>query len=255
MNEKDLEPDLADVRVTAVIPAAGAGIRMGTSRPKQFLELQGMPIVARTLGVFESCAAVGDVVLVVPEPEIENCKKGILEKFGFSKVSKVVAGGKRRQDSVRLGLEACAEGCDIVVVHDGVRPLVRADLIERAVMGALRHGAVIAALPAKETIKEVDRLGMVRKTLDRSLLWLVQTPQAFRVRDLVEAHRIAVREEWEEMTDDSLLVERMGWEVAVIEGDEENIKVTTPHDLEIAEFFFNRRGADQALHHRESTGG
>jgi 2-C-methyl-D-erythritol 4-phosphate cytidylyltransferase len=215
---------------------------MGGARPKQFLELDGVPILARTLRVFESCKAVHAVVLVVPESEIPACKKEIVAGYGLSKVTAIVPGGERRQDSVRLGLEACANGCDIVLVHDGVRPLVREKLLERAVGGALEHGAVIAALPAKETIKEVDAQGLVTSTPDRNSLWLVQTPQAFRFRELLEAHEKAFQEQWEEVTDDSMLLERMGRDVRVLRGDEENIKVTTPHDLEIAGYYLHKRG-------------
>lgn len=231
-------------RVGAVIPAAGAGIRMRGNRPKQFLVLDGRPLLVHTLTVFERCPAVGFVLVVVPEDAVAFCEREIVNRFGLSKVRRVVPGGARRQDSVRLGVEACAAECDILVVHDGVRPLVGCGLIERAVDGARQHGAVIAALPATETIKEVDVDGRVRRTPDRGSLWRVQTPQAFRTPDLLEAHRKAFQEDWEEMSDDALLLERIGIPVRVIQGEEENIKVTTPHDLEIARLFLGRRGAE-----------
>jgi len=243
MGEQPKRPRLSPSRVAAVIPAAGAGIRMHGDRPKQFLELDGKPLLVHTLTVFEQSTAVGFVVLVVPEEAVDYCKKEIVDRFGLSKVRRVVPGGARRQDSVRLGVEACAGECDILIVHDGVRPLVVSSLIERAVDGAWEHGAVIAALPATETIKEVDGDGVVRYTPDRGSLWRVQTPQAFRTTDLMEAHRKAVQEGWGEMSDDALLLERMGVPVRVIRGEEENIKVTTPHDLEIARLLLSRRSA------------
>ena len=235
-------------RVAAVIPAAGAGIRMRGDRPKQFLELEGKPLLAYTLAVFEHSPAVGFVVLVVPEDAVAFCERHIVGRFGLSKVRRVVPGGARRQDSVRMGVETCAGECDILIVHDGVRPLVGHGLIERSVHGALEYGAVIAALPATETIKEVDPDGVVRRTPERGGLWRVQTPQAFRTTHLLEAHRRALEEGWEEMSDDALLLERTGVPVRVIRGQEENIKVTTPHDLEIARLFLSRRvaGTSQA---------
>jgi len=230
-------------RVAAVIPAAGAGVRMGGKRPKQFLELGGMPVVARTLGVFQSCPAVDFIVLVVPGPEVDACA-GLVEAYGLGKVRKVVPGGARRQDSVRLGLEACAGDCEFVLIHDGVRPLLTADLVERCVRGAFEHGAVIAALPAKETVKEADSEGVVVRTPDRRSLWLVQTPQAFKTREILGAHRRALEEGWDEMTDDALLLERIGVRVRVIPGEEDNIKVTTPNDLEIARHLLEMRKAE-----------
>jgi len=231
--------------VAAVIPAAGAGIRMGGDRPKQFLGLEGKPILVVTLEAFERCAAIDVVVLVVPQDAVETCERDIVRGYGLSKVRRVVPGGARRQDSVRLGVEACPEDCRIVVVHDGVRPLIREDLIERAVSGARTHGAVVAALPAKETIKETGDDGRVRRTLDRGSLWLVQTPQAFRREDLLEAHRRAFREGWGEMSDDALLLETMGQPVRVIQGAEDNIKVTTPFDLAVARFLLQDRWAER----------
>ncbi|MGD8385631.1 MAG: 2-C-methyl-D-erythritol 4-phosphate cytidylyltransferase [Desulfobacteraceae bacterium] len=243
MGEQRKRPRQSPFRVAAVIPAAGAGIRMRGDRPKQFLELDGKPLLVHTLTVFEQSKAVGFVVLVVPEETVDFCKTEIVARFALSKVRRVVPGGARRQDSVRLGVEACAKDCDILIVHDGVRPLIESPLIERAVDGAWEHGAVIAALPATETIKEVDADGLVRHTPDRGRLWRVQTPQAFRTKDLLEAHRKAFQEGWEEMSDDALLLERTGVPVRVIRGEEENIKVTTPHDLEIARLLLKRRSA------------
>jgi len=224
------------VKTVAIIPAAGSGIRMETKRAKQFLSLEGKPILALALEPFQECTGVAAVILVVPQDDVEYCQKEIVERFGFTKVEKIVPGGKRRQDSVRLGLEATEGKYDLVLIHDGVRPLIEKEVIERVIEEAMTHRAVITALPAKETVKEVNDLRHVVKTYDRERVWMVQTPQAFRYQDILKAHHKALEEGWEEATDDALLVEKSGVTVKVVEGSEKNIKVTTPHDLELAQF-------------------
>ncbi|MDB9822702.1 2-C-methyl-D-erythritol 4-phosphate cytidylyltransferase, partial [Deltaproteobacteria bacterium] len=174
--------------------------------------------------------------LVAPPNDVELCEKTIIKKYGFSKVTRVIAGGERRQDSVRLGLEASGGGYGLVLIHDGVRPFVETDLIEQAVSAAIKDRAVITAIPAKDTAKKVGESGFVLKTYERKLLWLVQTPQVFRYEDIMEAHKRALIEGWDEVTDDALLIEKMGIPVKVIHGSEYNIKVTTPHDMELAEY-------------------
>ncbi|MBN1106667.1 MAG: 2-C-methyl-D-erythritol 4-phosphate cytidylyltransferase [Deltaproteobacteria bacterium] len=229
------------LRTVAVIPAAGTGLRMGTEQAKQFLDLDGRPLLAVTLDIFQSSPVIHEIVLVVPPQEVDHCRRRIVDRFELGKVRKVVAGGKRRQDSVRRGIEACGNGFEWVVIHDGVRPLVRPELIDRIVAAVRESRAVISALPAKETVKDVDNSHLVRGTYDRRRVWLVQTPQAFRYEDILAAHRLAAEEGWDEVTDDALLMERMGISVRVIEGMEDNIKVTTPHDLELARFLLKRR--------------
>ena len=212
---------------------------MESDRAKQFLDLDGVPLLAVTLKPFQSCPDVHAIILVVPSADVDLCRKEIVERFKLDKVTKVVPGGKRRQDSVRLGLEATEGGYGLVLIHDGVRPMIGEELIERVVAEARTNRAVITALPVKETIKEVNNHREVVKTYDRQRVWLVQTPQVFRYKDILAAHQEALREEWEEASDDSLLVERMGISVKVVEGSEKNIKVTTPHDLEVAGFLLN----------------
>lgn len=213
---------------------------MESDRAKQFLDLDGVPLLAVTLKPFQSCPDVHAIILVVPSADVDLCRKEIVERFKLDKVTKVVPGGKRRQDSVRLGLEATEGGYGLVLIHDGVRPMIGEELIERIVAEARTNRAVITALPVKETIKEVNNHREVVKTYDRQRVWLVQTPQVFRYKDILAAHQEALREEWEEASDDSLLVERMGISVKVVEGSEKNIKVTTPHDLEVARFLLNQ---------------
>lgn len=228
-------------RAIAVIPAAGAGLRMGGPHAKQFLDLEGKPLLAVTLETFEKCPAVEAIVLVVPGGDMDYCRREIVERYGIRKVSRLVQGGPRRQDSVRMGLNAVEGHCDLVVIHDAVRPLITRDVIVRVVEAAGKLGAAVTGLQAKDTVKEVDALGRVVKTYDRRHVWLVQTPQAFRYRDLLAAHEAAIRDNWGGVTDDAGLVERMGLPVSVVAGAEDNIKITTPHDLELARFLLRRR--------------
>jgi len=231
----------SSLKAVAIIPAAGTGIRMGKHRPKQFLDVDGRPLLALTLEKFQVCPAVDTVIVVAPQKDVTYCQREIVEKHRLTKVEKVVPGGERRQDSVRLGIEASGGDYGLVLVHDGVRPLVAPDLIVRVVEAAQKHRAVITGLAAKETVKEIDENALVVKTYDRQKVWLVQTPQVFRYEDILMAHRRAVEEGWEEVTDDALLVEKMGIPVRIVEGSEDNIKVTTPRDLELVNFLVKRQ--------------
>jgi 2-C-methyl-D-erythritol 4-phosphate cytidylyltransferase len=228
------------VKTAAIITAAGAGIRMGGDQAKQFMELDGRPLVSITLERFDRSPDINGVVLVVPPGRVGYCREEMVKKYNLSKVEKVVAGGERRQDSVRLGLEATEGHYPLVLIHDGVRPLVPLDLITRVVTAMNQYRAVVPALAARETIKESDKAGLVAKTYDRKTLWLVQTPQAFRYGDILEAHRRALEENWEDITDDALLMERIGVPVKIIQGSEENIKITTSRDMELARFLLRK---------------
>jgi 2-C-methyl-D-erythritol 4-phosphate cytidylyltransferase len=229
------------MKTVAVIPAAGAGLRMEAGLAKQFMELEGRPLLAVTVENFERCSAVESVFVVVPPDRVSYCKEKIVKRYALSKVRQVVPGGRRRQDSVRLGLEAAQGQFDLVLIHDGVRPFAEPEFLSRIVLAASRNRAVIPVLPLKETIKEVGKDGCVVGTVKRGSLRLVQTPQAFRYEDILSAHRRAEDEKWEEMTDDALLLERVGIPITVVEGLEENIKITTPYDLDLARFILSRR--------------
>ena len=226
----------APLTTVAVIPAAGSGIRMNSERAKQFLCLDERPILAVTLTHFQDCEDIERIILVAPPGDVAYCGEHIVEKFGFTKVKKVVAGGRHRQDSVRLGIEATEGRYDRVLIHDGVRPIIDQGLLKRVIAAAESHRAVIAALPAKETVKEVNDRHEVVRTYDRHRVWMVQTPQLFRYPDILKAHHMARSQGWEEATDDAFLVEKLGIPITVVEGSEKNIKVTTPHDLELARF-------------------
>lgn len=220
----------------AIVPAAGAGVRMGGDRAKQYLHLEDRPILAVTLEALQKCVMLDTIVLVVPAKDVNYCQKKIVEKFGIYKVASVVPGGKLRQDSVRMGLESLNGQYDLVLIHDGVRPMVEPDLVEAVIRAALKHGAAISALPAKETVKEVNNRHEVTATYDRDKVWMVQTPQAFYYKDIMKAHREALAQGLTEATDDALLIEKMGIPVRVVQGSESNIKVTTPHDLALAQY-------------------
>jgi 2-C-methyl-D-erythritol 4-phosphate cytidylyltransferase len=226
-------------RVTAVIPAAGLGIRMGLEEPKQYLELGGKPLLARTLRTFQECPLIDEIIIVVPEKDVDYCLQQIVPRYQLSKVYKVISGGERRQDSVRNGIEAVADNCRWVLIHDGVRPFVSTELIKKVIKAARRFRAVITGLPVTETIKQAGSKGNVLRTLERRDLWLMQTPQIFRREDIHLAHQEALKRGWTEATDDAFLVEKMGISVKIIEGEERNIKITTPHDLQVARFLLS----------------
>ena len=232
-------PTNAPHRVTAVIPAAGSGIRMGLEEAKQYLELDGKPLLARTLRTFQECHLVDSIIIVVPEKDVDYCLQQIVQRYQLSKVYKVISGGERRQDSVRNGIEAVADNSRWVLIHDGVRPFVSIELIEKVIKAARRFRAVITGLPVTETIKQAGSKGNVLRTIERRDLWLMQTPQIFRREDIHLAHQEALKRGWTEATDDALLVEKIGISVKIIEGEERNIKITTPHDLQVARFLLS----------------
>ena len=222
------------MRTVAIVPAAGSGNRMGRGLSKQYLSLGGMPLLVHTLNVFEKCPLVDALLVVVPPPDVEAVRTEMLPRWNLKKLAGVIPGGKERQDSVRAGIETLDRDTDIVIVHDAVRPFITAKLIEDCIRAAVEEGAATVGVPVKDTVKEVGADGRVVRTCDRSLLWLTQTPQAFR-RDIIEnAHRAAVRDGYRG-TDDTSLVERLGIAVRMIRGDYGNIKITTPEDLVIAE--------------------
>jgi 2-C-methyl-D-erythritol 4-phosphate cytidylyltransferase len=222
------------LRTVVLIPAAGLGLRLGGAVRKQFRLLGGLPLLVHSLRVFQSSPAVDAVILAVPQDDLHYCRAEIVEPHGFTKVTHVVAGGKERQDSVRHALAVVDERVDLVVIHDAVRPFVTETMVTQVVEAAAADGAAIIALPMRDTVKQVDGDRLIERTIDRKPLWLAQTPQAFRRDWLAEAHRKA-ESEGLAATDDAFLLEWMGRPVRVVEGSGENIKVTRPEDLVIAE--------------------
>jgi len=213
---------------------------MGAGKAKQFLELNDKPVLALTLEKFQMCPAIDSIILVAPEADLMFCRREIVERYDLNRVEKIIPGGKRRQDSVRYGLEASGGEYGLVIIHDGVRPFIDPGLIERTIAAAREHRAVITALPAKETVKKVDQAGFVLETCDRRDIWLVQTPQVFRYRDIMMAHEKAFMEGWDDATDDASLIERFGIPVKVIMGSEYNIKITVPRDMELGRTLIDR---------------
>ncbi|MBI2981336.1 MAG: 2-C-methyl-D-erythritol 4-phosphate cytidylyltransferase, partial [Deltaproteobacteria bacterium] len=221
--------------IQAIIPSAGQGRRFGAL--KQFLSLGERPILLYALEVFSSCPLIQGIGLVVPEAEIEKTRGLLGSSFG-GKI-KMIAGGSTRQESVARGFFA-AEPSDLIIVHDGVRPFVSPSLIERVIITAEKFGASVPGLPVRETTKEVSDDNFVAKTVDRSQLWSIQTPQAFHYTILKKAIERA-RQDHFTGTDESMLVERIGVRVKVVEGDPENIKITRPEDLRMARRILNDR--------------
>ncbi len=231
-------------RMAALVVAAGKGTRMGTSESKQYLEIDGMPILAHTLLALEQSPLVDAIVLVVGVNDVDRCS-AYREQYGLRKLHAVVAGGAERQHSARIGLATLPHDTEYVLIHDGVRPFVTDAIIER-IDFALREQnkeALVVAVPVKDTIKTADSsTQVICETLPRERLWAIQTPQAFRVSVIVDAHERAMSEQYIG-TDDAVLVERTGCPVHIVTGDYLNIKITTPDDLLLAESILNlRRG-------------
>lgn len=207
---------------------------MGGSVPKQFLALGGQPLILHSLRVLQASSIIEEVILAVPQNEMDYCLTEIVAKHRFTKVTKVVPGGHERQDSVRHALEAVHDDVDVVLVHDAVRPFLTEHMVEGVVRTARAKGAAIIAVPMKDTVKQVGAGHVIERTIDRQSLWLAQTPQAFRRDWLLAAHRKA-HAEGIRATDDASLIEWAGHPVCVVEGSGENIKVTRPEDMVIGE--------------------
>lgn len=198
---------------------------------KTFAPILGAPLIAHTLDRFEASPLVHEIVLVLAGDSVERGRE-LVETRGYHKIARVCAGGQRRQDSARYGLTSL-EPCDLVMVHDGARPCLDAAMLERGIRVAAEHGAAVAGMPVKDTIKRVAADLSIEDTPDRAVLWQAQTPQVFRYDELMEAHRLLEAD----FTDDAAMVESLGHPVRMFEGSYENIKVTTAGDLIIAEAF------------------
>jgi 2-C-methyl-D-erythritol 4-phosphate cytidylyltransferase len=220
------------VKAFGLIVAGGHGKRMGAEIPKQLLELNGKTIIEHTLAPFMSCKLIDGIIISASLEIIERIEK-ITNSLNDIKPVIVIEGGKERQDSVLNGINAVPSDTDIIVIHDAVRPFITADLITECIITAEKHGSVSVMRPIKETVKIVSN-GVIEKTLDRSKLWITQTPQAFRTEIIKKAHEKAKNDNFMG-TDDCILVERIGLKVHVIEGSDKNIKITTPADLIIAD--------------------
>lgn len=225
-------------KVIAIVPAAGLGRRFGTGTNKPFQELDGKPLIVWSLDVLASVSQIEEIIPVFKRDEVEF-GRSLIEKYRLQKIQRIAPGGKERQDSVFSGLRLIEDRESVILIHDGVRPCIDRNLVER-VLGALQDGdipcdGVIPGVPAKDTIKEAAE-GIVTKTLKRSSLWTIQTPQAFPYGSVMRAYERAGKEGFYS-TDDAALVERNGGILRVVMGSYKNIKITTPEDLIIAEAF------------------
>ena len=222
---------------TAIVLAAGQGQRMHSQIQKQFLEIQGYPVLYYSLRCFQESPLIQDIILVTGEDALSYCKEEIVKKYGFTKVSNVIAGGKERYDSVYAGLCACKD-CRYVLIHDGARPFITEEIIERGLEKVKETGACVVGMPSKDTIKLSDAEGYVKETPDRKCVWTIQTPQIFSYALIREAHDSIRKKDMSKITDDAMVIEQeTGVKVALAEGSYQNIKITTPEDLYIAEAF------------------
>lgn len=213
----------------AIIMAAGKGKRMKVDINKQFILLNGRPILAYTIAKFQKSSFIDEIIIVAASDEINFCKNEIVYKYGFNKVKKIVCGGKERQDSVMNGLMAAKES-DIILIHDGARPFVNDRIISEGIKYAKTYGGAACGITPKDTIKVKNNECFSEKTLDRSRLFCVQTPQCFRYREILKAHMHA-KENNIFATDDTMIFEMLGNKVYLYEGSYNNIKITTPEDL------------------------
>jgi 2-C-methyl-D-erythritol 4-phosphate cytidylyltransferase len=234
------------VKVTAIVAGAGRGERIGGKEGKQFLPLAGVPVLARSLANIAAVPEIDEIVLVVNADDIERASSEIIPAYGSGKKIRIVEGGERRQESVLRALRALSSHVEIVIVHDGARPLATPALFNRTIkaLGDCDCDGIIAAVPVVETVKEVEG-GWVIKTPDRQRLWAVQTPQCFRAPALIDAHERAFREGvW--VTDDAALLERYRYRVRVVEGEMTNLKITYASDLTLAEALLAKGGLEIA---------
>ena len=228
-------------RCTAIVLAAGQGKRMGTKTQKQYLNLCGYPVLSQCPHTFEESAVIDDMILVTGEDQIDYCRTEFVEKYGFRKICKIVAGGAERYHSVLNGLRAmeknaCEDG--YVFIHDGARPFVDEPMLERVYADVCKYEACVVGMPVKDTIKIADEGGYAKQTPDRKNVWMIQTPQTFSYALIYEAYEEMLKTEDTAITDDAMVLERIkGKKSKLIEGSYRNIKITTPEDLLIANVY------------------
>lgn len=230
------------MKTTAIVLAGGSGRRMNSAVKKQFLEIKDKPLLYYSLKAFED-SFIDEVILVASEEDKEYCNKEIIEKYGFQKIKKIVPGGKERYHSVANGVMA-AGVCDYIFIHDGARPFVSHEMLDRLLEEVQHSGACVAGMPVKDTIKIADADGFIETTPRRDLVWMIQTPQVFTYELIYKAYNLLLKEETSlvekgiSITDDAMVVETLlGEKVKLVEGSYKNIKITTPEDISVAEGF------------------
>lgn len=224
-------------KCTAIVLAAGQGKRMHSKVQKQFLEIGQKPIVYYSLHCFQESPRIQEIILVTSKEMIPYCEKEIVEKYGFGKVTRIVEGGKERYDSVYAGLKGCKD-TDFVFIHDGARPFITVEMVERGYQTVVKTGACVLGMPSKDTVKLADEEGYIKETPDRKIVWNVQTPQIFSYKLICTAYGSMQQKDMSNVTDDAMVVEQeTGTRILLVEGSYQNIKITTPEDLAVAEAF------------------
>ena len=222
---------------TAIVLAAGQGKRMQSKIQKQFLEIGGKPVLYYSLHCFQESPLIQDIILVTGEEMISYCEQEIVKKYGFSTVRKVTAGGKERYDSVYAGL-LCCQDTDYVYIHDGARPFITEEMVQRGYEAVKRTNACVMGMPSKDTVKLADSSGYIKETPDRKIVWNIQTPQIFSYDLIRGAYESIRKKDMTGVTDDAMVVEQeTGTKILLVEGSYQNIKITTPEDLAIADAF------------------
>ena len=234
-------------RTAAVVLAARSGKRMNAGVKKQYMEIAGRPVLYYSLKAFEE-SFIDEIVLVVSQDEIEQVQENYVNQYGFQKISRIVAGGKERYHSVACGLQAVHQDCDFVFIHDSARPMLTQEILQRAYRAVQEEEACVVGVPSKDTVKIADEQGYVSVTPNRSLVWNVQTPQVFSYPLVYSAYEELLQKEQEllaagvQITDDAMVVEYLArHKVKLVEGSYENIKITTPEDVQIAERYLQSR--------------
>ena len=230
------------MKTTAIVLAGGRGKRMNSNVPKQFLMIQDRPVLYYSLKAFED-SFIDTIIIVASEDDMEYCQREIVDKYHFHKVEKIVPGGKERYHSVLNGIKAASD-CDYIFIHDGARPFVTGDMLQRLLDCVVENHACVAGMPVKDTIKIADESGYIASTPNRELVWMIQTPQVFsydlikKAYLLLEKNEYSLLEKGISITDDAMVVETLlGEKVKLVEGSYRNIKITTPEDMGIAEGF------------------
>ena len=239
--------DNNNIRTLAVVLSGGRGTRMGGDVPKQYMEVCGFPLIYYSLKAFQE-SFVDEIVLVCGQGDEEYCRKEIAEKYDFTKVRKVVAGGKERYNSVLNGLNA-AEDFDYVFIHDGARPFITGDILRKALDETMEYGATVVAVPSKDTVKIADEDGFAKETPNRDSVWIMQTPQTFKFDEIrfayrkLEAAESDIKKRGIAITDDAMVMELFGQrDIKFVMGSYRNIKITTPEDLIIAKAYIEESG-------------
>lgn len=224
--------------ISTVIVAAGNSTRMNIGKSKQYILINNIPVLTRSIQAFENISLVDEIIVVVNQSDIDYCKEKIIKPYNFLKVKSIVAGGNNRQQSVFNGIKTTHPSSDIIVIHDGARPFVTTKTIEQTIDSAKKNASAACAVKVKDTIKISDSESFVEKTIPREFLWSIQTPQAFKKDIIIKAHQKATSDQFIG-TDDTVLVERLGIKTKIVEGEYFNIKITTKEDLTFADAILN----------------